>query len=484
MTAAAQEEPNSWSPNPGPQTRFLASSAYEVLYGGAAGGGKSEAMVMDALRYVDRPSYQAILLRRTFPELQKSLIERSLRYYNAAFPGARYNDQKHVWRFPQRSLVWFSHLEHETDVYAHQSAEYQYIGFEELTSFTKGQYLYMLSRARSSAGIPIRIRANTNPGGEGHAWVQHRWAPWLGPPPDEVKDYTGPRAAPGEVLWYINDKETGERWISRDEARALRAAWDTATPAQRHSMAYPLSRTFIPAKLADNPKLDASYTAQLRGLDPVRRAQLEDGDWMVRPAAGAYFKRGWFEFVDATPTGLRLLRYWDLAGTPKEERKDDPDWTVGLLLGLSEKGELFILNVIRFRGNPREVEATILATAEVDGTGVAIGLPQDPGQAGKFQAGYFVSKLQGYVVHALPETGDKVTRAGPISAQSAARNVRILRAKWNAELVRELEEFPEGGHDDQVDALSGAYSRLVGKPPPSYEGQSPVIGSWGGRRRR
>lgn len=477
-----------WAPNPGPQTEFLSSSVYEVLYGGAAGGGKSEAMVMDPLRYINVPTYQFILFRRTFPELHKSLIERSQRYYGAAFPDASYNDSKHVWRFGSGSLGWFGHLEHDTSVYQHQSAEYQYIGFEELTHFTEFQYKYLLSRGRGSNGVPVRIRANTNPGGDGHLWVQRRWAPWLGPPPEDEKDYRGPRALPGEVLWYVNlPRGEGEKFVSKDEAQAINAAWEAAPIEERMSKPLALTRTFIPARLRDNPKLDPTYGAKLAALDLVSYSQLAEGDWNIRPAPGLYFKRTWFNFVDEAPSGVRRIRYWDLAGTEKDERnkkdKKDPDWTVGLLLSLNPKGQIFVEHVMRFRGDPHEVESTILATAEIDGREVEIGLPQDPGQAGKFQASYFVSKLQGFVVHALPETGDKITRARPISAQAKGRNVHLVRGRYIEPFVRELEEFPGPGHDDQVDAFSGAYARLVGSPPPTYAGLPPVVGKFGGRGR-
>lgn len=182
-----------WRPNPGPQTRFLALASYEVAYGGSAGSGKSAALLMGALRFVDRPAYCALLLRRTFPELEKSLIERSFQLYPKAFPGTRYNEQKKVWLFPGGARVYFGHLERDADVHAYQSAEFQYLGFDELTSFTERQYTYMLSRARSATGIPIRIRGATNPGGEGHDWVFKRWvilAPSEGarPPPQHSYD--------------------------------------------------------------------------------------------------------------------------------------------------------------------------------------------------------------------------------------------------------------------------------------------------------
>jgi hypothetical protein len=200
-----------WRPNPGPQTRFLALPSYEVAYGGSAGSGKSAALLMGALRFVDRPAYRALLLRRTFPELEKSLIERSFQLYPKAFPGTRYNEQKKVWVFPSGARIYFGHIERDGDVHAYQSAEFQYLGFDELTSFSERQYTYVLSRARSATGIPVRIRGATNPGGEGHDWVFRRWGPWLDP---TAKD----RPQPGEVLWYVND-ECGERYVARDSFR-------------------------------------------------------------------------------------------------------------------------------------------------------------------------------------------------------------------------------------------------------------------------
>jgi hypothetical protein len=245
-----------WRANPGPQSRFLASNSYEGLYGGAAGGGKSEALLMGALRHIDKPEYRALLLRRTFPELQRSLIDRSRFWY--AMAGGRYNDAKHFWDFPSGARIEFGHLEYAHSVHAYQSAEYQFIGFDELTSFLKSQYVYMLSRARSSSGIPVRIRAATNPGGVGHDWVMRRWAPWL----DAA---AARRAEAGELLYYRNTEE-GERWALRGEESAL-------------------SRVFVPARIADNPHLalkDPGYAERLKGLDRITRAQLLEGDWVSR----------------------------------------------------------------------------------------------------------------------------------------------------------------------------------------------------------
>jgi predicted phage terminase large subunit-like protein len=427
-----------WKPNPGAQTAFLASGAFEALYGGAAGGGKSAALLAASLRHVSEPSYRALILRRTFPELEKSHIERSRELFPKVAPGARYNDTKRCWRFPSGALIYFGHLEHEHDVHAYQSDEFSYIAFDELTTFTEGQYRYMLSRARSAVGLPVRIRSGTNPGGVGHEWVLRRWAPWLD------ADYEGERTRGGEARWF-RDTGDGEEWCEPGTGGAL-------------------SRTFIPAKLQDNPHLvanDPGYADRLMTLDPVTRAQLLEGDWGARPAAGAYFKREWFTLIDIPPADAQRVRYWDRAATAAK-RGRDPDWTVGLRLARTQGGVFIVENVVRMRGTPADVEATIRQTAELDGKEVEVGIEEDPGSAGKFEAASYLRLLAGWNVRAHRVTGDKVTRCKPASAQAQAGNIKLVKAGWNEKLLSELEEFPEGSHDDQVDGLSGAFSVLAG----------------------
>lgn len=471
-----------WEPNPGPQSEALKSSVYELLFGGAAGGGKSVALLFGGLRFIDRAEYRAIYLRRTFPELEGSVIPLSKQWFPKL--GGKYNESKHFWVFPSGAIYKFAHLEYEDSVTAHLSAEYQYIAFDELTTFTENQYRNMLGRARSSAGIPVRIRAGTNPGSEGHDWVQRRWVPWLGAPPGEKWD--GQTAKPFQALWYINTESDGEKYITEIEAAEMLAAWKAA-PEEDRGLKYPLplSRTFIPARIQDNPKLlrsDPAYIQRLQGLDPIRRDQLLKGDWNARPAPGRFFNRSWFTFVDVPPARARKVRRWDLAGTEPEESNDnEPDWTVGLLLSIDLDGHLCIEDVVRGQWSPAEVEAQITATAALDGRAVEISLPQDPGQAGKFQSRYLVGKLHGYRVSARPETGSKEERAGPISSQCEARNVSVVRGAWNLPFFRVLERFPKGKKDD-VDALSGAYLHLTDNRPASYGGLTTSHGTWGRRR--
>lgn len=440
-----------WQPNPGPQTRFLASGAFEALYGGAAGGGKSDALLMGALRYVHKPSYRALLLRRTMPELIRSLIPKSFLRYPALGATPVMSPQP-MWKFPSGAVIEFGHLQHDHDVHKYQSAEYQHIGFDELTSFLMTQYVYMKSRLRGTDGIPVCIRGGTNPGGEGHEWVQDMFAPWL-----RARDpsYEGKRAEPGETLYYISVKDNNgnvtREWVSKGTPKAM-------------------SIVFFPALVKDNPHIDPGYETILEGLDRVNRAQLLEGDWLIRPAAGMYFKRQWFRFLDAAPMNVvRRVRRWDLAST-----EAGGDWTVGVRMALTEDDRYVIEDVVRGRWRPEGVRQSVMATAEMDGKETTILIPQDPGQAGVDQRDAYAKMLAGYNVRFLRETGDKTTRAQPFSAQCEARRVDIVRATWNEPFMQCLEAFGEEGvHDDDVDAAAGAFNLLALKQPVTL-GNEPV----------
>lgn len=424
-----------WRPFPA-QIPFLESDAREALYGGAAGGGKSDALVLGALRHIDNSKYTAIIFRRTFPELEGKIIPVTREWYPCA--GGKYDGSKHIWTFPSGARVILAHLQHEDDAKIYQGHEFQYIGFDELTHFTEGQYTYLLSRLRTSVGLPLFVRAGTNPGGVGHEWVFRRWSPWL----DSRSDYEGVRARPGEKLRFENTT-AGEVYC------------DTGR----------FSRVFFPAYSKDNPYLNADYDATLMGLDVVTREQLLNGNWLIRPAPGLLFRRSMFKFLDAAPVDVRArVRFWDRAAT-EEKKANDPDWTVGVKMSRLHSGQFCIENVVRLRASPANVEKTILATAALDGRETEVHLPQDPGSAGKFEASYYVNALAGYIVKAVPESGDKVSRAQPFSAQCEAGNVSMVRGAWNEPYLQILEAFPSKGiHDDDVDASSGAFKALA-RPP-------------------
>lgn len=182
------------------------------------------------------------------------------------------------------------------------------------------------------------------------------------------------------------------------------------------------------------------------------------GQYQQRPAplAGGEFKPDRLEVVEAIPAGTRLVRAWDLAGT-----KGGGDWTAGGCLGVTPDGRYIIADMVRVQESPEGVEATLKATATRDGRMVAIAVPQDPGQAGKAQIRTLTRLLSGYPVNSKPVTGDKVQRARPFAAQVNVGNVMMVRGVWNAALQDEMRNFPNGSHDDQIDALSLAFDELT-----------------------
>ena len=175
------------------------------------------------------------------------------------------------------------------------------------------------------------------------------------------------------------------------------------------------------------------------------------------PAEGRLFLVGQVPVVDEPILG-RSVRAWDLAASA-----DGGDWTAGVRLCRSESGTFQVRDVVRLQGGPEQVEAAIQRTAERDGREVVIGLPQDPGQAGKMQVAYLTRGLAGYRVQSSPESGSKSTRAGPVASQANTANVSLLRGAWNRAFLEELRDFPAGAKDDQVDALSRAFGMLVMK---------------------
>jgi predicted phage terminase large subunit-like protein len=391
------------------QAAFLLLPGREALYGGAAGGGKSDALLMAALQYVDVPGYAAILLRRTYKDLSLpgAIMDRAFEWL--AGTAAHWNDEKKTWTFPSTATLTFGYLEYESHCYQYQGAEFQFIGFDELTQFQEKPYRYLFSRLRRLAGVtvPLRQRGATNPGGIGHEWVKQRF--------------------------LIEGRNHG--------------------------------RVFIPARLDDNPHLDrAEYEASLAELDPTTRAQLLAGDWDAR-IPGEMFQRSWFEIVDAAPADLRWVRYWDMAAT-KPKPGHDPDWTAGPKVGRSPAGIYYIADLRRLRDTPAHTEALIKQTAQLDGIGTNVYMEQEPGSSGVTVIDHFTRMvLGGFTFHGDKVTGNKSDRAGPFSSQAQAGNVKLVRGPWINAFLDEVELFPNGAHDDQVDAVSGAIQMLGGSKP-------------------
>lgn len=462
--AAPFQSSGDWRPQP-KQEMFLRSPAFEGCYGGSAGAGKSDALLIGALRLVGLPRYRALLLRREWKECLRTLVARSHELYPSA--GGRWIASQKLWVFPSGAVIEIGHAENELDVKRFDGPSYQYLAFDELTHFTEWMYLFLFARVRSADGYPLRVRSATNPGGIGHDWVLERFGPFLYPGPgDPFHDptYDGEYADSGQILYYRFDEASGrvvrsERWWTHPgcgECRARAERGDLACVVHR-----PLGRTFVRAFVSDNRfYAGTSYEAVLDQLNPVDRARLKYGNWLARGGKGAYFKRGWFRIVDACPAFVHgRVRYWDRAATTREQ---DPRaaFTAGVRMSRDLKQVFYVEDVVRGQWGPGEVEQAIETTADVDPPGTRLVLERDPGQAGKVQAYYDVQQLAGHDVHVTPPQGDKLARMKPVSAQAEVGNIVLVRGRWNEAYLRELEDCPEGLWD-QIDGTSGAFSQLL-----------------------
>lgn len=445
-------------PQSGPQEQFLSSAADIAIYGGAAGAGKTFAELLEPLRHVvTNKEFAAVFFRRTTVQIKNpgGLWDASMKLY--PMTGASPTSHILEWKWPEGGKVKMGHLEYDSTVYDWQGSEIPLILFDELTHFTQAQFFYMLSRNRSMCGVRPYIRATTNP--DADSWVAKFIEWWI----DQETGFPIPERS-GVLRWFVRINDTMLWADSREEL--VQKYGDPNLPADHHEQVQPKSVTFIPGKLTDNPalmKADPGYLANLKVQNAVEQARLLGGNWKIRPVAGLYFKRSWVEIVDAVPADLEIVRYWDLAATEKTEN-NDPDWTAGVKLGKCKRtGVYYWLDTRRDRLSPLGVETLIENTAKADTASVRVGIPQDPGQAGKSQAGAFVRRLAGFDVRAIREAGrgDKIVRFGPFSAQCQAGNVKVLRGSWNDEVFTVLEGFPEASHDDEVDACSGAFYMLT-----------------------
>jgi len=435
-------------PQPGPQTDFLATNADIAIYGGAAGGGKTYALLLEPLRHYDNPLFGAVIFRRQTTQVrnQGGLWDESEKLYPLF--GAHPREYKLEWEFPKRPTVKFAHLEHDHSVLEWQGGQIPFIGFDELTHFTEKQFFYMLSRNRSDSGVKSYVRATCNP--DCDSWVRKFIDWWIGP------DGYADKSRSGVLRYFIRLSDDSLAWA--DTAEDLTDKYG--------SQQLPKSVTFIPSSIADNPILrekDPGYEASLHALNRVDRLRLKDGNWNVRANAGSLFREEWFPVIKHIPGGfISVVRFWDRAATKPNPDNPEPDWTRGLKLYRYPNETYVVADLKSDRNTPGKIETLIKNVASHDGVSVRIVSQCDPGSAGKSEAEHFVKMLRGYDVRTRAISKDKVTRAKPVSAQAEGGAIYVLEADWNAEFFGELQNFPDGLHDDIVDVLSGAYNEISG----------------------
>ena len=438
---------NHIGPQPGKQEKFLSCTADIAFYGGAAGSGKTHALLLLPLYHIHVPRFNAIIFRRTFGEITTpgGLWDEATHMYGQLDAKMR-GKPEYSATFPSGAKVVMSHLEYDQDCDKHYGGQYCLICFDELITFTLYQFNFLMSRNRSTCGVKPYIRGTTNP--IAGSWVGEQFLPWW------IDDKGFPIEERSGVIRHFRRAE-GNRidWVSED--------WRDPKIGVG-----PKSFTFIPALIDDNAilmKTNPEYKASLMALSKVDRERLLFGNWLARPEDGM-FDPDWFKIEDKlpVPTGPRF-RYWDRANTEKSEKNKNPDATAGVCGYLS--GDIFVIEDIQhFRATPAQNELKIRRTAEIDGRDVTIIIEQEPGSSGKDVAyGYQERVLKGFVVRADRPSGNKIDRAKPLSSMVERGKVILKRANWNKAFLDEAAAFPPpvSGHDDMVDAASGCLNALM-----------------------
>lgn len=392
----------------------------------------SVAQLAAALQYVDVPKYNAILFRRTYADLSLpgALIPMSHEWL-ASYKDrgeVHWSDKQKMWTFPSNATLSFGYLENKGDHYRYQGAEYQYVGVDEVTQIIPKSYEYMFSRIRrlKGASVPIRVRSTANPGGEYGDYYYQRF--------------------------FVEGPEK--------------------------------KRIFIAAGLKDNPHLDEEeYRQALAELDPVTRAQLEEGNWQIKES-GDVFERSWLiqcRYLDI-PTFARRVRYWDCAGSEKKDvrKSKEPDFSVGFKMAY-DKGIFYIEDIIRVQMKPNDLKELIKSTAALDGKACAIRMEQEPGSSGIIAIDFYKKELFGYDFAGVRSTGSKLERARiPATVMQGGSMLISDRCRNALAFYGELDTFPEGLHDDTIDGLSGSVEYFTPKTAvvhlPSRVG--PVESTW------
>ena len=438
------------TPQSGQQKLFYESEADIVIYGGAAGSGKSFACLIDAAKYVGKiKGYNALILRRTYPELSDvgAMIDTSKELYSLL--GGEFLESKLKWKFND-SEIRFGHLQYDKDLHRRQGSQIPRLYFDELTTFTERQFWYLLSRCRTGLPITPKVRATCNP--DSTSWVRTLL---------DSGGYINDEGFPingGTVRWFVRINSELIWGDSLDEIN------------KKYPDVPPKSFTFIPAKIHDNPillKNDPSYLANLHAQHPVDRARLLDGNWNANYEQGKVFNPIWFKilsFNDIKKYPGITIRFWDLAASTNSKSY----YTAGVKIRKVTNQNLYIVLDIKYhKFEPVNVPKFLAATAKEDGENVHVFWEQEPGSSGKL-ANSIISqnlaatglKLRG---GAIPPISDKLTRAIPFAVSAEQGQVYLLQSDWNNIYINNLQKFDGSAKplvNDLTDASTGAFNLL------------------------
>ena len=430
-----------------------------MIYGGAAGGGKSWSLLYECLRHVDNPEFNAVLFRKNAVQITNAgaLWDASQKLYRK-FPGALPRKSPSLlWKFPSGAKVMFRHLERDESVHGFQGSEICLLEFDELTHFTEHQFFYMLSRNRSTCGVRPYCRCSTNP--DSDSWVA-RFIQWWW---DPETGYAIPERS-GKIRYMARVNEEIIWGDSPEEVIQIANESDFDVEIKVEDIK---SVAFVSSNIYDNQvllKSDPGYMANLKALSQVERERLLMGNWKIKPAAGLFFPRSVLPpLLDEVPNDVtKWVRAWDLAATDTDEG-GDPAFTASVLLGKRKDGTYVIANATNDRLKAEKVRNLVKQCAVSDKAKykrVRIRMSIDPGQAGKEQSQSYIKMLAGFSISAVKESGTKEARAEPFAAQWQAGNVSVVAGPWTEALLGQYESFPESKFKDMVDAGSNAFNEL------------------------
>jgi predicted phage terminase large subunit-like protein len=312
-----------------------------------------------------------------------------------------------------------------------------------LTHFTKSQFTFLFASNRSTCGVKPYIRATCNP--DSTSWVRSLIDPWIG-----ADGYAIPECC-GKLKYFI---------VDGDSFSFVDSSYITEDGLQAKSV------TYISADVWDNPallKANPDYLTSLRSLPYLDRERFlgirgRGGNWNIKAVAGTVFKSEWFNYVPliSYQAGDKAIAFWDFAATTNTSS----DYTVRCLM-IRRGDKFYVVDIKRVKLPPASADKLVRSQAEIDGVSVGIRWQNDPGSAGVRDSSNLMGLLSGFDARPVTEVRDKVSRALPVSAGLESGKVLLCTGQWNQAFTTELENFPDGQHDDQVDTLSGAYNCLT-----------------------
>jgi predicted phage terminase large subunit-like protein len=437
-----------------PQEIFLTSNdVYFTLYGGAAGSGKSAAILGAILPICHHPGTRALIIRKTTKQLSGagSLFDAAIQLFSKVDPKLKIKSRDLTLVFSSGAVVQFTYLDKPADRQNIQGKEYSFIAFDECQQLTFDNVMYALSRLRSTiVDYPLRAIASCNPDYDSflREWVEFCL--------DERGIPVRPENHNYPKRYYVNTP-SGMKWYdSLEVAQSIHGSGATSGIK---------SFKFVPATATDNTillKTNPDYLNTLKSLPRVEMERLLLGSWYAREQAAGYFKRDWCTMVRYPNFNTkRRVRAWDLAATKPSEANPDPDSTAGVLLSRDKVGFVTVEDVRLLQDRPHVVKELIFETARLDGPEVIISLPLDPGAT----AGAYCRNLQrelvelGYTVKLVRPDRAKLQRFRPFATIAESGFVKVVEAEWNSDFFTELENFDGSKrvHDDMVDCCSDAY---------------------------